>query len=160
MDQDLAPLIHHFGAVNTQFLAQALEVLDPAQPITFPDTVSVGEAIRCMKEQKIGCVLLVDENDKLSGVFSERDVVSRVILSGIDLDNVPISEVMTRNPKTEQLESSVAFALQLMSDNGFRHLPITDEEGYPLGIISVKDILDFIKNEIVTQLVIKELSPK
>ena len=156
MDQDLNPLIHRFGAVETQFLAQAVEVLDPPPPITLLQTVSVREAVQCLQKNKIGCVLAVDDDGRLTGVFSERDVVSRVILKDIDIDKLSLADVMTKNPRTEKITTTVAFILQQMSDGGFRHLPLMDEDDYPIGIVSVKDVLDFIKLELISQLIKSE----
>ena len=158
MDAEYTPLLHRFGAVDTQFLAQSVEVLDPPPPITFPESASIREVLTCLQERKIGCVLIVNEEEKLSGIFSERDVVSRVILKPLDLDTTPIAKLMTANPRTESFATTVAFALQEMSDGGFRHMPIVDDENYPIGVISVKDILDFIKSEIIKQVVLGELN--
>lgn len=157
MDSKYKAIATRFGSVDSRFLSRDLSVLDPPPPITLSDKVTVRETIECLKKYKIGCVLAVNDAGKLTGVFSERDVVSKVSLTALDLDRTPLSKVMTADPHTETLETSIAFALQQMSDGGYRHIPVVDDDNFPIGIISVKDILDFIKQELIAQLVASEL---
>jgi CBS domain-containing protein len=56
----------------------------------------------------------------------------------------PISSVMTRDPVTQSVDCTIGFALTLMSEGGFRHIPVVDEAGYPISLLSVKEVMDFI----------------
>lgn len=104
-----------------------------------PET-TVGEASRLMARRKVGAVM-VTYQDKLIGIFTERDVVFRVIAQGRDPQNTPLSEVMTPSPITIGPDKSFGLALALMQKNGFRHMPVT-EYGIPVGIVSARNALD------------------
>jgi CBS domain-containing protein len=96
-----------------------------------------------MKDHRMGC-LLVEDGGKLIGIFTERDILTKLVGTGYDPGKVSVDGVMTRNPETLTPEDPIAFALQLMSVGGFRHVPLVDSEGRPVGILSVKDIVDYL----------------
>ncbi|MEB3851183.1 MAG: CBS domain-containing protein, partial [Desulfurococcales archaeon] len=105
-----------------------------------PDS-TVEEAVRVMAERNIGLILVVDDEGNLVGVFSERDVIRRVLARGLDPAKTRLSEVMTPNPKSIDPEATVEEALRLMARLGVRHLPVVDREsGKLVGVVSVKDI--------------------
>lgn len=119
-----------------------IEVLCPKSPVTIDASALAREAAAEMNRRDIGC-LLVNEDGKLVGIFSERDVLNKVSADPSVLDR-PVSELMTRDPETISLQDSIAYALQAMDVGGYRHLPIVDEDGRPVGIISIRDILRFL----------------
>ena len=102
--------------------------------------VSVAKAARMMKKSKVGAVLVVDKG-RLVGIFTERDAVYRVMALGLEPDETPLSEVMTRDPKTVEPNDSFGTALLLMHENGFRHVPVI-KEGRPIGVVSARHALD------------------
>ena len=100
---------------------------------------SVLEAARFMMEHNIGA-LPVLRNGELIGMFSERDVMTRVVAAGRSPGTTKVSEVMTPNPKAVGPEESIENCLFIMREFGFRHIPIV--EGNKLrGMISVRDLL-------------------
>ncbi len=100
---------------------------------------SVLEAARLMMEHNIGAVPVLRDGD-LVGMFSERDVMTRVVAGGRSPGTTKVSEVMTPNPRTATVNETVDDCLFLMREFGFRHLPIV--EGKKLrGVISLRDIL-------------------
>jgi CBS domain-containing protein len=111
--------------------------------VTVPTGTTIGEAARVMKEHRVGCVL-VEEGGKLVGIFTERDILTKLVGTGYDPAKVAVDGVMTRNPETLTPEDPIAFALQRMSVGGFRHVPLVDAEGRSVGILSVKDIVDYL----------------
>jgi CBS domain-containing protein len=92
-----------------------------------------------MKERHVGAVLVVEEG-KLAGVFTERDVLNRVVAEDRDPRTTPLAEVMTRNPQTIHPDKPFPDALHLMYEGGFRHVPVV-EDGRPVGVISARDAL-------------------
>ena len=120
----------------------SIDVLVPREPITVEADVSVRDAIKTMVEQRIGCLLILEQGE-LAGVFSERDVLNKV---SIDLSNMdrPVSELMTRSPDTISRRDSIAYAMHAMDLGGYRHVPIVNDGGKATGIISVRDILRFL----------------
>ena len=97
-------------------------------------------------------MIVTDAKGKIVGMFTERDVVTKISLSAIDINQTPISEVMTKNPQTAHMTTSVAFALNMMSQGGYRHIPIVDEGGTPVGMVSVKNIVDYIASALTKDL--------
>lgn len=132
------------GMLDRRFLAKSLGLLNPAAPLEIERTASVREAIELLRKHRVGCVVVTDEQGRLVGIFSERDVLLKIVLTEIDIDNTQLSSVMTANPHTAKMTTTIAFALTMMSQGGFRHIPITDDREIPVGIVSVKDIVDFL----------------
>jgi CBS domain-containing protein len=104
-----------------------------------PDT-TVSQAARLMATKDAGAVLVV-EDDQLIGIFTERDVVFRVIALGLDPKETRLRQVMTADPKTLSPTQSYGHALVIMQENGFRHVPVVDEN-HAIGIISSRNAMD------------------
>ena len=99
---------------------------------------TIREAARVMHENGVGSVLVVD-GGRLLGIITERDLV-RVVAEGVDLDG-PVGEYMTRNPVTLREDDDLHKAVELMVELGVRHLPVVDDKGSPLGVISIRDVV-------------------
>jgi len=113
-------------------------IIKDREVVAQPGSVSVRQAARVMAERRIGAVA-VTEGRHLIGIFTERDIVCRVVAAGRDLDRTRLIEVMTRRPETVSGECSLDEALQIMMDGGFRHLPVM-VRGELLGVISLRDV--------------------
>jgi CBS domain-containing protein len=113
-----------------------------------PDT-SVSEAARLMAGRNAGAVLVVD-NERLVGIFTERDVVFRVIAKDLDPTATRLQTVMTPSPLTLDPARTYGHALLLMQENGFRHVPVV-ENGRPIGIISSRNAMDPDLEEFVAE---------
>jgi CBS domain-containing protein len=100
---------------------------------------TVLEAARFMMEHRIGA-LPVLRNGELAGIFSERDIMNRVVAVGRMPGMTKVSEVMTANPKAVSVEETIENCLYLMREFGFRHLPIVDGKELK-GLVSSRDIL-------------------
>ena len=120
-------------AVNT------LRVLDP---VTVDANRSVCEAIELMQENRSGCVV-VTENDQPTGIFTERDVLTKVLAPSLD-PSTPVSSVMTNPLTTIREDASVADVIRTMHEGGFRHIPVVSDAGRLRGIISVKRIVEYL----------------
>ena len=109
------------------------------QVIHLAPSASVREAAQLMSENHIGALLVMEEG-RLAGIFTERDALNRVLAEGRDPDSTLLSEVMTRDPVTLSPQTAATQALRLMGEIGFRHLPVVeDDEVY--GIISLRDFV-------------------
>lgn len=106
-------------------------------------TVSVQEAARTMAAKRCGAILVIDQG-KLSGIFSERDLMNRVVAPGLDPIKVPLGEVMTRDVLTAQPEMSIEEGMRIMYRKRLRHLPVTDVNGTAIGMLGLRDVMDFI----------------
>jgi len=100
-------------------------------------TMTVAEAATVMGERKIGSALVM-EGEKLSGIFTERDIV-RALGEHFDAAGHPVSEWMTADPMTVPPDTPIKEALNTMLERGFRHLPVVDGESI-LGIVSMRDL--------------------
>lgn len=103
-----------------------------------PLSATVEEAVRTMNRNKVGCVLVLD-GGRLAGIFTERDVLYRVVAASLAPQTTPISQVMTSHPKTITPDATVQDALTLISEKRCRHLPVMDGDRM-LGLISQGDI--------------------
>ena len=109
-------------------------------PAIAEKSVTVLEAAVLMKQQGKGALLVV-EGSRLSGIFTERDALFRVIAAGRDPATTKLADVMTPQPQTIHPDEPFVKALRIMHKRGFRHLPVV-EHGRPLGIVSARDALD------------------
>ena len=116
--------------------------LEPTPPRLIESDRPVSAAVDQMREHRTGC-LLVTRQGKLVGIFTERDLLNRVLASRLPL-NVPIMEVMTANPITVDPKDSVRSAIKKMQQGEVRHLPVVNGDGRPLGVISAKRIVHYI----------------
>src|SRR5262252_2854265 len=108
--------------------------------LTAPPGISVAEASRRMARKNVGAILVIESN-KLIGIFTERDIVFRVVASGLDLLATRIGDVMTRSPRIVNADGSFGSALLIMHDNRFRHLPVI-KNSKVVGIVSARIALD------------------
>jgi CBS domain-containing protein len=102
-----------------------------------------------LKGKNVGCVQVVDEKGKLVGIFTERDVLYKVAGLIEDLEHIVVESLMTADPTALQPKTAIQHALHLMSVHGFRHIPLIDEENRPVGIVSFRDVVDFIERQFV-----------
>ena len=109
------------------------------ESITCPETMSISEAAGVMKRNKIGAMMVV-EDDKLIGIFTERDALFRVLAEDRDLHRTTVGDVMTRNPLSIHPDRPFADALQLMHTGRFRHVPVV-EDGVAIGMVSASDAM-------------------
>jgi len=115
-------------------------IMERRKFVTVPPMTTVREASELMAGKQIGAVLVV-EDEHLLGIFSERDAVFRVIARGLDPAATRLAQVMTPDPKTIKPNNTFGYAMTLMHENGFRHLPVVDG-GKPIGIVSARSALD------------------
>ncbi len=109
------------------------------QVIHLAPSASVREAAQLMSENHIGALLVMDEG-RLAGIFTERDALNRVLAEGRDPDSTPLSEVMTRDLVMLGPRAEATLALHVMGEVGFRHLPVVENDKVH-GIISLRDFV-------------------
>ncbi len=128
-------------------LAKSLKIesvsrLNPTPPIQLSAQQTVREAIVLLRQEQVGC-LLICEQGRLTGIFTERDLLRRIMAVGQPL-TLPLADCMTPNPVTVESKDSIASAIERMQVGGYRHLPVVNESGKPVGILSVKRIVHYI----------------
>jgi CBS domain-containing protein len=135
------PIAH--DRVERSLMEDAVRVLNPRPAVTLRPTATVAEAIQTMLDRDIGAVLIVDEKGSLLGIFSERDLLTRVADPAMDYTDRLVRDFMTPNPETVRTTDTLAFVLHKMDGGGYRHLPVL-EGGRLLGMVSVRDMLRHI----------------
>lgn len=114
--------------------------MDKSKFLTAAPQTTVFEASQRMLLQKAGAVLVVEDH-RLVGIFTERDAVFRVIAQDLDPRHTSLADVMTTSPRTIAPDQSFGYAMIQMYENGFRHMPVV-EDGKPIGIVSARNALD------------------
>ncbi len=110
-------------------------------PATVKPTTTVADTIRLMLEKRVGAVAVVDEKDVVAGIFTERDVLRKLALSGRDPAKLQVHEIMTTPVEMATADMTPGQALEVMVDRHFRHLPIVDRDGKLLGMLSIRNVL-------------------
>jgi CBS domain-containing protein len=115
--------------------------LNPTPPWYVLPSQTVAEAVQLMRDKKVGCVLVCVER-RVVGIFTERDLLRRVLASGRPLQT-SVGECMTAEPVTVHPREPISCAIKRMQKGGYRHLPVVIE-GRPVGILSVKRIVHYL----------------
>jgi len=121
---------------------ESVSRLQPSPPLWVAPEQTVAEAVALMQQHQVGC-LLVCRDDVLLGIFTERDLLRRVLACGQPL-TLPIATVMTTPAVGVLPKDSIGVAVRRMQEGGFRHLPVIDESGRPVGVLSVKRIVHYL----------------
>jgi CBS domain-containing protein len=116
--------------------------LDPAPPWAVDQTGTVADAVELMRRENTGCVL-VSDSGRLVGLFTERDLMRRVLAVGKPL-SLPVADVMTPDPLTVQPRDPIRIAVRRMQHGGHRHVPVVDEANRPVGLLSVKRVVHYL----------------
>lgn len=112
---------------------------------TVPVTVTVSEAVQKMNRHRIGAVLVMD-GAKLAGIFTERDVLTRVVADGLDPRTTSIAQVMTSTVLSVLPETTIQQVMDIFSEKRCRHLPVMDA-GELVGLISIGDVSRWMANQ-------------
>ncbi|MDE0299738.1 MAG: CBS domain-containing protein [Candidatus Poribacteria bacterium] len=138
--------------MDAHMLSLPISTLNPNQPCSVEIGTTVSEAIRLMQDGRFGCVLVVDAEERLVGIVTERDILVEITGTGADPIDVLVDDIMTPDPESLHASDPIAFALNLMHLGHYRHVPLVlsdddsrgDEGGYPVGVISSKDITNHV----------------
>ena len=111
--------------------------LRPNQALQIKPNTTVTEAAQLMAAKREDCVLVTDDDDRIAGIFTAKDLAFRVVGAGLKANNVTIADIMTKNPLCAKTDTSATDALDLMVRKGFRHLPVMDENHDISGILDI-----------------------
>ncbi|KAJ8487813.1 hypothetical protein ONZ45_g14199 [Pleurotus djamor] len=114
--------------------------LKPTPALTVPENITVAEASQLCAAKRTDCVLVVDDEESLSGIFTAKDLAYRVTADGLDPHTTQVHQIMTRNPMVTRDSTSATEALQLMVSKHFRHLPVCNEEGNVVGLLDITKV--------------------
>jgi CBS domain-containing protein len=130
--------------IRGALLNDKVAVLGPAEPVCLRESATVQEAVERMLAHRQAGVLVVDADGRLIGIFTERDVLTRVVGQARDARRTALGEVMTRDPEALRPGDRVAYAVHSMSVAGYRTVPLVDVAGRPLGVVTVSDVIRWL----------------
>ncbi|KAJ5973761.1 hypothetical protein N7481_010971 [Penicillium waksmanii] len=111
--------------------------LKPSQALQIKPSLSIAEAAQMMAAKREDCVLVTDDDERIAGIFTAKDLAFRVIGMGLKAREVSVAEIMTKNPLCARTDTSATDALDLMVRKGFRHLPVMDENQDISGVLDI-----------------------
>jgi CBS domain-containing protein len=112
----------------------------------------VADAIRLMLDRRVGAVGVVDDEGRVAGIFTERDVLRKLSLSGLNPAVTPVREMMTTPVELATLATGPGEALSTMLERHFRHLPVVDNSGKLLGMLSIRNLLEQRIGDLIQEL--------
>jgi CBS domain-containing protein len=144
-DEEAPEVGRHADVGRALLLTRVADVMRRTKPVTVAPDVTVARAVDLMVRRKVSAVMIVERRKprRLVGIFTERDFLVR---SGAmrGLGRVEVRKVMSRFPEALRPKDSVAYALNKMSVGRFRHVPVVDEDGAAVGMVTTRDLVDFI----------------
>src|SRR5438874_7574167 len=143
-DQYTAELEGEVKETRGALVSDTITVLSPAEPICLRETATVHEAVQTMLARRQAGVLITDAEGRLTGIFTERDVLTRVLGRDLDARKTALAAVMTRNPDALSVRDKIARAVHSMSVAGYRTVPLVDAERRPIGVVTVSDVIRWL----------------
>jgi len=141
-DEEPGRLEKEEESLGAAILEATIRELKPKPAATLQEMGTIRAAVQLMLDEKLNAIL-VERDGKPVGIFTERDLMRRVVAAGIDLDRA-IEEVMTPDPETLSLDDGIAFALNRMVVGGYRNVPIVDENDALVGVLSQREVVHYI----------------
>lgn len=132
------------GGLEQALAEEPVAAIQPRPFATVTPKTSVAEAVQKLASLHIGC-LLVEEDNKLVGIFSDRDILDKVALESEQVTGLPVSKVMTTEPVYVYDTDRAGAVLNVMAVSGFRHVPVLSAEGDIVGIVSPQRVTNFLK---------------
>lgn len=135
---------------RASWLELSLGEMTHQPPLCVSPTASVGEVVADMNRAHASAALVLD-NDHVLGIFTERDVLTRVLESGADMAR-PVSELMTHSPHVLSEATLLSVALRTLALGSYHHLPVVDQAGYPVALVSLQSIIAFLADQFPTEI--------
>lgn len=115
---------------------------------TLTAKATVMDAAQMMTDKHIAAVVIAGDDGKLAGIFTERDLTQRVVAKDLSPTETTLADVMTANPDTLKGDDRAGDALELMQVRGYRHLPVVDDSGKCVAVVSVRDLYRAVKESL------------
>ena len=163
--EDEMNVMNEGGSSTKKGPKQIIQLKDPVSSLALRKSIctsgdtSIADCLQLMKDERIGC-LLITEDDQLIGIFTERDIIRRIVGKNLSHEDIDVQDYMTRDPDTLMSDAPLAFALNYMVVGGYRHVPIVDEKHKPQFCLSIKDIVKHIGNHYFSEIANLPPTPK
>jgi CBS domain-containing protein len=136
--------------LERSLLTDRVSALAPRQPVVVDASTPVAQVLGMLIGHSIGCVVVVNGEDEIVGIFSERDALTKIGADAEACAQRPIADFMTAGPETIEYDAKIAFALSKMDIGGYRHMPVV-AGGRIRSVISIRDILDYITAHLMAE---------
>ncbi len=143
-DEYSAGLEGEFRELRGALLNDTINTLSPNEPVCLTETTTVHDAVSRMLPARQPGVLVIGADGRLIGIFTERDLLTRVVGRELDPRTTPLGAVMTRTPEALNPRDRVCYAVNRMSVAGYRTIPLVDEANRPVGIVTVHDFIKWL----------------
>ena len=127
------------------------EFASKAKPLTFAPTASVADAVAAMSERNYGSIIVVDDDDKVIGVMTERDVMKRLVHAERSAKETRVEDIMTRDPRVARETDQVLDWMRIMSNDRFRRLPVVDDDGRIKAVFTQGDLVSYTWPDLIYQ---------
>jgi CBS domain-containing protein len=133
-----------FRKLEEALLSNAVKLLAPSEPIRLASEATVAEAVAKMVDNRRAAVVIVDAEGHLTGIFTERDALTRVMRQRRNPEQTKLAEVMTADPETLAPDDRICYAVNRMHVAGHRSIPLVDADHRPIGIVTVNDVAKWL----------------
>lgn len=124
-------------------ISERPEYKTKSKPMTFSETAIVSDVVRMMTENRYGSVVVVNEDHTISGIVTERDLMTKLLYNNMDPKKTKLSDIMTKDVRTANEDDNVIDWLRIMSNERFRHLPVVNESGQIINMMSQGDFVSY-----------------
>ncbi len=127
------------------------ELLTKPKPLTFKADQLVSDAVAKMSELNYGSVIIVEDDGRIGGIVTERDILKRLVNEGREASSTRLSEIMTKNIQVAHVEDDLIEWMQKMSEGRFRRLPVVDNDNRPIAILTQTDLMAYSWQQLLSQ---------
>lgn len=128
-----------------------IEFRSKPKPLKTPDTATVAEAVAMMTERNFGSIIATGADGRMTGLFTERDVMRRIVNEGKDAKKTTLADVMTKEVRVAKADDDVVDWLRTMSNERFRRLPVVDETGDVIAIMTQGDFVSYTWPDLIAR---------
>ena len=121
---------------------ERLRTLRLDEPVSVPSGTSLSDALGAMRDAG-GAAVLIQKEGRPIGIFTERDVLNKLFPGAVD-DRLPIDRFMTADPASLTLDATLGDAVRLMTERGYRNVPLVDQDGRSAGLLSARDVVQYV----------------
>ncbi|HEX5137138.1 MAG TPA: CBS domain-containing protein [Planctomycetota bacterium] len=116
--------------------ATRVRLLNVPRAVVVPRETSVGETAKRMTDARQGCAVVAGPDGRVAGIFTERDLLMRVVAKGLDPARTEVGKVMSADPECLTLDDTLGYALYKMTVGNYRSVPVVDDDGKPTGVLT------------------------
>lgn len=130
--------------LSVEALRVPLSSIEAAKAETLPLGATMDAVIRLIQQPATSCVVIVDAENCLVGLITERDLCTRLLGKGLDPKNTRVEDIMSREPITLRTDEPITHALAQMDVGGYRHVPLVDRENHPAGVVTARRVIHYL----------------